>query len=72
MKQHFYVTTPIYYVNARPHLGHVYTTVIADVLARFHKLLGEEVFFLTGTDEHGDKIMVTARGLGTTPRALAD
>lgn len=72
MKQHFYVTTPIYYVNARPHLGHVYTTVIADVLARFHKLLGEEVFFLTGTDEHGDKIMETARGLGTTPRALAD
>lgn len=72
MKQYFYVTTPIYYVNARPHLGHVYTTVIADVLARFHKLLGEEVFFLTGTDEHGDKIMETAKGLGTTPRALAD
>ncbi|HOS96774.1 MAG TPA: methionine--tRNA ligase [Deltaproteobacteria bacterium] len=72
MKQHFYVTTPIYYVNARPHLGHVYTTVIADVLARFHKLLGEEVFFLTGTDEHGDKIMETARDLNTTPKELAD
>ncbi len=72
MKRYFYVTTPIYYVNAKPHLGHVYTTVIADVLARFHKLMGEEVFFLTGTDEHGDKIAETARGLGTTPRALAD
>ncbi|MCU0575879.1 MAG: methionine--tRNA ligase [Desulfobacterota bacterium] len=72
MKQFFYVTTPIYYVNAKPHLGHVYTTVIADVLARFHKLLGEEVFFLTGTDEHGDKIMETAKELGTTPKALAD
>jgi len=72
MKQYFYVTTPIYYVNAKPHLGHVYTTVIADVLARFHKLLGEDVFFLTGTDEHGDKIMETAKELGTTPKALAD
>ncbi|HPI94222.1 MAG TPA: methionine--tRNA ligase [Deltaproteobacteria bacterium] len=72
MKQYFYVTTPIYYVNARPHLGHVYTTVIADVLARFHKLLGEEVYFLTGTDEHGDKIMETAKDLGTTPKALSD
>ncbi len=72
MKQYFYVTTPIYYVNARPHLGHVYTTVIADVLARFHKLLGDDVFFLTGTDEHGDKIMETAKGLGKTARELAD
>jgi methionyl-tRNA synthetase len=72
MKQYFYVTTPIYYVNAKPHLGHVYTTVIGDVLARFHKLLGEEVFFLTGTDEHGDKIMETAKGLGTTAKDLAD
>lgn len=72
MKQYFYVTTPIYYVNAKPHLGHVYTTVIGDVLARFHKLLGQEVFFLTGTDEHGDKIMETAKGLGITPKDLAD
>jgi methionyl-tRNA synthetase len=72
MKQYFYVTTPIYYVNAKPHLGHVYTTVIGDVLARFHKLLGEEVFFLTGTDEHGDKIMETAKGLGTTAKELAN
>lgn len=72
MKQHYYVTTPIYYVNAKPHLGHVYTTVIADILARYHKLMGEKVFFLTGTDEHGDKIMETAKGLGTTPKQLAD
>ena len=72
MTQHFYVTTPIYYVNAKPHLGHVYTTVIADVLARYHKLIGEKVFFLTGTDEHGDKIMETAKELGITPRELAD
>jgi methionyl-tRNA synthetase len=72
MNQYFYVTTPIYYVNAKPHLGHVYTTVIGDVLARFHKLLGEETFFLTGTDEHGDKIMETAKGLGITAIDLAD
>ncbi len=72
MKGYFYITTPIYYVNARPHLGHVYTTVIADVMTRHHRLLGEDVFFLTGTDEHGDKIVETARGLGTTAKALAD
>ncbi|HRR68872.1 MAG TPA: class I tRNA ligase family protein, partial [Desulfomonilia bacterium] len=72
MKGYFYITTPIYYVNAKPHLGHVYTTVIADVLARYHRLLGEKVFFLTGTDEHGDKISETARNLGTTPKDLAD
>lgn len=72
MTRHFYVTTPIYYVNAKPHLGHVYTTVIADVLSRYHKLLGKKVFFLTGTDEHGDKIMETAKGLGTTAQELAD
>ena len=52
----YYITTPIYYVNAKPHIGHTYTTLIADVIARFRKLKGEEVFFLTGTDEHGDKI----------------
>lgn len=72
MKRYFYITTPIYYVNAKPHLGHVYTTVIADVLARYHKLLGEKVFFLTGTDEHGDKIAETAKLQGTTPKDLAD
>jgi methionyl-tRNA synthetase len=72
MNKYFYITTPIYYVNAKPHLGHVYTTVIADVLARYKKLLGDQVFFLTGTDEHGDKIMETATKLGTTPDKLAD
>ncbi|HHO75071.1 MAG TPA: methionine--tRNA ligase [Deltaproteobacteria bacterium] len=72
MNEFFYITTPIYYVNAKPHLGHVYTTVIADVLARYNKLKGDKVFFLTGTDEHGDKIMETATKMGTTPDKLAD
>jgi methionyl-tRNA synthetase len=57
----FYVTTPIYYVNAEPHLGHAYTTVVADALARFHRLMGEDTRFQTGTDEHGDKVMEAAR-----------
>ncbi|MBI3785344.1 MAG: class I tRNA ligase family protein, partial [Deltaproteobacteria bacterium] len=52
----FYVTTPIYYINAEPHLGHTYTMVIADMLARFHRARGEATFLVTGTDEHGDKI----------------
>ncbi|MBI4208909.1 MAG: methionine--tRNA ligase [Deltaproteobacteria bacterium] len=60
-KNSFYVTTPIYYVNDRPHIGHAYTTVAADVLARFHRLEGEEVFFLTGTDEHGKKVEQAAQ-----------
>ncbi|HQP31504.1 MAG TPA: methionine--tRNA ligase, partial [Deltaproteobacteria bacterium] len=69
---HYYITTPIYYVNSKPHLGHVYTTVIADVLSRFQRLSGKKTFFLTGTDEHGDKIVETARKLGTTADKLAD
>lgn len=68
----FYVTTPIYYVNAEPHLGHAYTTVIADVVARFKRLKGEEVFFLTGTDEHGDKIVKAAKAQGLTPKEYVD
>jgi len=68
----FYVTTPIYYVNAEPHLGHAYTTIVADVLARFHRLDGYDAFFLTGTDEHGDKVLEAARGTGETPRAFVD
>ncbi len=68
----FYITTPIYYVNARPHLGHAYTTIVADVAARFHRMRGEEVFFLTGTDEHGDKVVRAAEKEGKTPRAYAD
>jgi len=68
----FYITTPIYYVNDRPHIGHAYTTVAADVLARFHKLLGEEVFFSAGTDEHGLKIQQKAAEAGKQPREFAD
>ena len=68
----FYITTPIYYVNARPHLGHAYTTIVADVVSRFHAMRGEAVFFLTGTDEHGDKVVRAAETEGTTPRLYAD
>ncbi|MCB9838444.1 MAG: methionine--tRNA ligase [Phycisphaeraceae bacterium] len=60
----FYVTTPIYYVNDRPHIGHAYTTLVADTLARFHRLAGEDVFFLTGTDEHADKVAQAAKERG--------
>jgi methionyl-tRNA synthetase len=68
----FYVTTPIYYVNDRPHIGHTYTTVLADVIARYHRMRGEEVFFLTGTDEHGQKVEKAAAARGITPKQLAD
>jgi methionyl-tRNA synthetase len=68
----FYVTTPIYYVNAAPHLGHAYTTIAADVLARHHRQRGEEVFFLTGTDEHGEPVADAAHALGVEPQDLAD
>jgi len=68
----YYVTTPIYYVNAEPHLGHAYTTIAADVLARHMRQRGEDVFFLTGTDEHGEPVALAAERLGTTPRELAD
>ena len=68
----FYLTTPIYYVNDVPHIGHSYTTVAADVLARYHRLKGEDVFFLTGTDEHGQKILSTAQNRGETPETLVD
>jgi methionyl-tRNA synthetase len=68
----FYVTTPIYYVNARPHIGHAYTTIVADVLARRHRLLGDDTFFLTGTDEHGQKIERSASAAGIAPQQFAD
>ncbi len=68
----FYITTPIYYVNARPHLGHAYTTIVADSLARFHKCLGHDTFFLTGTDEHGDKIVQAAEKAGQSPQEFVD
>ena len=71
-KQKFYLTTPIYYVNARPHIGHAYTTIVADVLARRHRLLGDDTFFLTGTDEHGQKIERSAEKAGISPQQLAD
>ncbi len=66
------ITTPIYYVNAEPHIGHTYTTIVADTVARYHRLIGDETFFLTGTDEHGDKIAEAAEAQGTDPHAFAD
>ena len=68
----FYVTTPIYYVNDAPHIGHAYTTILADVLSRYHKLFGEETFFLTGTDEHGQKVENSAKARGLEPIAHCD
>ncbi len=68
----FYITTPIYYVNARPHLGHAYSTIVADTMRRFHALKGEETWFLTGTDEHGDKIVKAAAAAGKTPKEFVD
>ncbi len=67
-----YITTPIYYINAEPHLGHTYTTVIADTLNRYYRATGRETFFVTGTDEHGDKIAQAAKEQGTAPKAYAD
>jgi methionyl-tRNA synthetase len=72
MSRKFYVTTPIYYVNDSPHIGHAYTTIAADVLARYHRACGRDVRFLTGTDEHGIKIVKAAAERGLTPRQLAD
>src|SRR6202035_2405938 len=68
----FYVTTPTYYVNDAPHVGHAYTTVTADALARWHRLRGDDVFFLTGTDEHGLKVQRAAETNGLTPQQQAD
>ena len=72
MDKTYYITTPIYYVNAAPHIGHAYTTIVADVLARHHRLLGYQTFFLTGTDEHGDKIAEAAKNADITPKQYAD
>ena len=71
-KKTFYVTTAIDYPNAEPHIGHAYQKVIADILARRHKLLGDEVFFLTGTDEHGKKIQEAAKGQNKSPKEFVD
>ena len=72
MPERFYITTPIYYPNGEPHLGHVYTTLCADVIARYHRLAGDATMFLTGTDEHGVKMVKTAAEKGIDPRTLAD
>jgi methionyl-tRNA synthetase len=72
MEKKFYITTPIYYVNASPHIGHAYTTIVADVMARYYRMSGYHTFFLTGTDEHGDKIVEAADRAGMTPKAYAD
>ena len=72
MAEPFYITTPIYYVNARPHLGHAYTTIVADVANRFHRMCGQETYFLTGTDEHGDKVVIAAKEEGLSPLVYVD
>ncbi len=72
MRDTFFVTTPIYYVNDVPHIGHAYTTIAADILARYNRLKGKKVFFLTGTDEHGQKVAKAAQEKGMTPKAHAD
>jgi len=72
MSRKFYITTPIYYVNAHPHIGHAYTTIACDTIARRQRLLGAETFFLTGTDEHGQKIERAAEAAGKTPQQYAD
>jgi methionyl-tRNA synthetase len=68
----FYLTTPIYYVNDAPHLGHAYTTILADAMTRYRRLAGDDAYFLTGTDEHGERIAQVAAKAGITPQALAD
>ena len=72
MNNKYYVTTPIYYTNANIHVGHAYTTVIADAIARYHRLMGKEVCFLTGTDEHGQKVERKAKAAGKEPQAFCD
>ena len=72
MGKPFYLTTPLYYVNARPHIGHAYTTIVADCLAHWHRQQGEDVFLLTGTDEHGEKVAQAALGQGLSPKAFVD
>ena len=72
MNGKYYITTPIYYPSGNWHIGHCYTTVVCDAFARYHKMLGEDVFFLTGTDEHGQKIEKKAEEAGVTPKAFVD
>src|ERR1700751_1472519 len=72
MSGKFYITTPIYYVNARPHIGHAYTTIACDTIARRHRMLGDDTWFLTGTDEHGQKIERAAQAAGKTPQQFTN
>ena len=72
MKKNFYITTPIYYVNDKPHIGHAYTTILADVLARFNRGMGKDTFFLTGLDEHGQKVQQAAKNSGMSPKEHCD
>ncbi|MGA9505914.1 MAG: methionine--tRNA ligase, partial [Terriglobales bacterium] len=72
MSKTFYITTPIYYVNAHPHIGHTYTTIVCDMMARRHRMLGDDTCFLTGTDEHGQKIERAAQAAGKTPQQFTD
>ena len=72
MKNKFYVTTPIYYVNDKPHIGHAYTTILADVLARYHRASGNDVCFLTGLDEHGQKVQQAAKDRSKLPQEHCD
>ena len=72
MSNTFYITTPIYYVNDVPHIGHAYTTIAADVAARYRRLLGDRVFFLTGLDEHGQKVQQAALKAGIEPKRYCD
>ena len=72
MTKRYYVTTPIYYVNGAPHIGHAYTSIAADVMARWKRLDGFDVFFLTGTDEHGQKVEKAARDAGMDPQSFTD
>ncbi len=72
MAKRYYVTTPIYYVNATPHVGHALTALVCDVTKRWHRMRGEDVYFLTGTDENGLKVMEAAEEAGETPQAFVD
>ena len=71
-KNNYFITTPIYYVNDKPHIGHAYTTILADVLSRFHRTTGDDVFFLTGLDEHGLKVQQAADEKGIDPQLHCD
>ena len=72
MAKAYYITTPIYYVNDKPHIGHAYCTILADTLARYARLEGKQTYFLTGTDEHGQKVEQAAKKRGLTPQAHVD